>query len=58
MVEWFGYKLHLLVDVKHEVALAYQVTSPKAGDGATLPVLVKQAQNNLPDQRIQTGMSS
>ena len=31
--EWFGYKLHRLVDVKHEVVLAYQVTSPKAGDG-------------------------
>jgi hypothetical protein len=24
--EWFGYKLHLLVDVRHEVALAYHVT--------------------------------
>ena len=27
VIEWFGYKLHLLVDVKHEVTLAYQVTS-------------------------------
>ena len=35
--EWFGYKLHLLVDVRHEVALAYAVTSPAAGDGETLP---------------------
>jgi len=54
VVEWFGYKLHLLVDVKHEVALAYQVTSTKAGDGETLPVLLRQAQNNLPAQRIAT----
>jgi len=54
VVEWFGYKLHLLVDVKHEVALAYQITSTKAGDGETLPALLKQAQNNLPDQRIRT----
>ena len=54
VVEWFGYKLHLLVDVKHEVALAYQVTSTKAGDGETLPSLLAQAQNNLPAQRIAT----
>ena len=54
VVEWFGYKLHLLVDVKHEVALAYQVTSTKAGDGETLPALVGEAQDNLPDQRIAT----
>jgi hypothetical protein len=26
VVEWFGYKLHLLVDAKHEVVLAYEVT--------------------------------
>jgi len=54
VVEWFGYKLHLLVDVKHEVALAYQVTSTKAGDGETLPSLLRQSQNNLPEKRIQT----
>jgi hypothetical protein len=54
VIEWFGYKLHLLVDVKHEVTLAYQITSTKAGDGETLPVLLKQAQSNLPDRRIQT----
>jgi hypothetical protein len=32
VVEWFGYKLHLLVDVKHEVPLAYCVSDTKAGD--------------------------
>jgi hypothetical protein len=52
--EWFGYKLHLLVDVKHEVAVAYTVTAPSAGDGETLPVALKQAQANLPAGRIQT----
>ena len=25
-IEWFGYKLHLLVDVKNEVTLAYEIT--------------------------------
>jgi hypothetical protein len=54
VVEWFGYKLHLLVDVKHEVALAYQVSDSKAGDNEAVPALVGQAQANLPPQRIRT----
>jgi len=54
VVEWFGYKLHLLVDVKHEVSLAYRITSTKAGDGETLPGLLTQAQGNLPAHRIKT----
>jgi hypothetical protein len=54
VVEWFGYKLHLLVDVKHEVVLAYWITSAKAGDGETLPKLVQQAQANLPEERMDT----
>jgi len=54
LAEWFGYKLHLLVDVKHEVALAYAITSAKAGDGETLPTLLHEAQANLPANRIQT----
>jgi len=54
VVEWFGYKLHLLVDVKHEVSLAYQITSAHDGDGETLPTLATQAQGNLPKRRIRT----
>src|SRR5512135_1822977 len=54
VVEWFGFKLHLLVDVKHEVVLAYQVTDTKAGDGETLPVLLDQGKANLPAGRIKT----
>lgn len=52
--EWFGMKLHLLVDAKHEVALSYVVTSPKSGDGETLPQLLESAENNLPQDRIET----
>jgi hypothetical protein len=52
--QWFGYKLHLLVDVKHEVALAYTVTAPSAGDGETLPAVLVKAQANLPEGRIKT----
>lgn len=54
VVEWFGYKLHLLVDVKHEVALAYHITDTKAGDNERIPELVEQAKKNLPPQRIKT----
>lgn len=53
-IEWFGYKLHLLVDAKHEVALAYEITDTKAGDGEMLPTLLREAQANLPPKRIRT----
>jgi hypothetical protein len=52
--EWFGFKLHRIVDVKHEVVLAYTITDTKAGDGETLPVVVEQAQANLPENRIES----
>ena len=54
VVEWFGFKLHLMVDVKHEVVLSYEITDTKAGDGETLPELLKEAQRNLPEGRIET----
>lgn len=54
VVEWFGYKLHLLVDVKHEISVAYEITDTKAGDGETLPTVLSQAQANLPPNRIRT----
>jgi hypothetical protein len=54
VLEWFGYKLHFLVDVKHEVGLSYQITDTKAGDGETLPTIYAQAKANLPAGRIET----
>lgn len=54
VVEWFGYKHHMLVDVKHEVPLAWHITDPKAGDNERVPALVEQAQANLPAGRIAT----
>ena len=48
VVEWFGFKLHLIVDVKNEVVLAYEFTDTKAGDGETLPAVLAQAEANLP----------
>jgi hypothetical protein len=54
VVEWFGYKLHLLVDVKHEVTLAYHVTDTKVGDNERVEALVEQAEANLPEGRMET----
>jgi hypothetical protein len=54
VVEWFGYKLHLLVDVEHEVTLAYRITDTKTGDNEVVADLVQQAQANLPADRIAT----
>lgn len=54
VVEWFGYKLHLLVDVTHEVVLAFDLTDTKAGDNEHLEPLVEQAEANLPAERLET----
>lgn len=54
VVEWFGYKLHLLVDVHHEVVLAYQITAPAVGDNEMIGPLLEQARANLPAGRIAT----
>lgn len=54
VLEWFGYKFHLLVDVKHEVVIAAEITSTKTADADALPDLLQQAQANLPEGRLQT----
>jgi Transposase DDE domain/Transposase domain (DUF772) len=54
VVSWFGYKFQLLVDVQHEVTLAYRISSTKMGDNEVLPELVRQGQANLPPGRIKT----
>ena len=54
VVEWFGYKFHILADVHHEVALAYRISSANVGDSEILPRLLADAQVNLPTDRIQT----
>jgi Transposase DDE domain len=43
-----------LVDVKHEVAVAYHITDSKAGDNERVAALVEQAQANLPPARMET----
>jgi len=54
VLEWFGYKGHLLVDVKHEVILAWHITSTKVTDGDMIDPLIEQAKSNLPKDRIET----
>jgi hypothetical protein len=52
--EWLGYKFHLLVDVKHEVILAYRNTAASAADAGQIPALLQDAQAVLPQERIQS----
>ena len=55
--EWFGYKFHLLVDVKHEVIVAWEVTSATGegtGDSSIIPALLAQTPAVLPEGRIRT----
>lgn len=55
--EWFGYKFHLLVDVRHEVVVAWHVTSAAgegSGDSSVLPILLAKARQVLPEGRTRT----
>ena len=54
VMEWFGYKFHLLVDIRHEVALAYKITPASTADVTQIPTLLEQAQEVLPRGRIAT----
>lgn len=54
VAEWFGYKLHLLVDVTHEVVVAFDLTDTKAGDNERIEPLVAQAEAHLPADRLGT----
>jgi hypothetical protein len=57
VLEWFGYKFHLLVDVKHEVVVAWHITSASGegtGDSSLVPLLLEKARRVLPEGRMQT----
>lgn len=54
VLEWFGYKLHLLCDARHEVALAYRITPASHADNQQLESLVEEAEANLPEERIES----
>lgn len=54
VLEWFGYKLHVLCDTRHEVALAYRITAASQADNQHLCPLVEEAEANLPERRIES----
>ncbi len=54
MIEWFGYTLHLLIDSRHEVALAWRVTSAQGDESEEVKALVEQAEGNLAAKRMKT----
>jgi hypothetical protein len=54
VVEWFGFKFHLLVDKRHEVVLAWTITSANRSDNEELPWVLEQAEGRLPEKRIKT----
>jgi hypothetical protein len=54
VVEWFGYKLHLLVDIRHEIALAYRITAPAVGDNEIIGPLLEDLRGLVPERRIES----
>jgi hypothetical protein len=54
VVEWFGYKFHVLVDRRHEVVLSWQISSANGPENQQLPALLQQAQERLPKGRIKS----
>ena len=49
VVRWFGYKLHLLVDSRYELPLAFEVTRASAADSPELIPLVEQLAARHPE---------
>ena len=48
VVEWFGYKLHLLVDATYDLPIAWTVTPAADADITQAPQLLQQAQQRAP----------
>ena len=51
---WFGYKLHLLVDAKHELPMAFTVTSANENDGEQLIPLMQTFAEKQPEIEVKT----
>ena len=49
VVEWFGYKLHLIVDATYDLPVAYTVTPAADADITQAPQLLQQVQQRLPE---------
>jgi IS5 family transposase len=51
---WFGYKLHLLVDAKHELPMAFTVTPANENDGEQLIPIMQAFSQEQPQIEMQT----
>ena len=49
VVRWFGYKLHLLVDAKYELPIAFSLTKASASDTKHLLPLVEETDQRHPE---------
>jgi len=45
---WFGFKLHLVVDARHELPLAYEVTKASVNDGPRLLPMIERLDGRHP----------
>lgn len=54
IISWFGYKVHLLVDVKYELPISYEVTRASRPDIKQLLPLIKKAKEAHPGMKIET----
>lgn len=54
VLAWFGYKLHLVCDTRHEVALAYRITPASRPDNEALVPVLDEARARLPAGRLDT----
>jgi hypothetical protein len=51
---WFGYKLHLLVDTRHELPVAWKVTRASAADNGQVQGLLEGLKERHPGIRVET----
>jgi hypothetical protein len=49
IVKWFGYKLHLLVDSRYELPLAFELTKASCADAPELLPLIEQHEEQHPE---------
>lgn len=52
--KWFGYKLHLVVDTRHEVPVAWRVTRASAADNGEVEGLVGGLKERHPQIEVET----
>ena len=53
VVKWFGYKLHLVVDAKYELPVAWDVTAANEADTTHLLPLIEQIEQNHPEIEVE-----